>query len=329
MTEQIGPRISVALATYNGTRFVGETLASILAQTYKPHEVIVIDDGSTDDTPEILAALGEAVTVITIENSGPETAKKTAIEATSGEWVAICDHDDLWDEDHLERLAALVEKYPQVTTAYSNFAEFDNAARYPDKFASLGEDYWAACDRDEAGFSIYGPDPFAMLLSGNPFFPSAGMFRRSLYDEIGGIRAGISRNPAADGDMTSRMVITGVVGCDWKITAHIRKYGGNFSGEGFKTSRGGVELLERQYAEGGIFEPHKALLQKTIERNCIDMLQAAFSFMDRDAFDFAASRLSIGSLSFGMRLRYMVFRLPDFILRPLYALVRTVRGQRG
>lgn len=326
MADKKLAEISVAMATYNGTAFVADTLKSILAQSHAPTEIVVVDDGSTDDTAQILAEFGDALRVLTIENSGPETAKKTAIEATNGPWVAICDHDDLWEEDHLERLVALVEKYPQVGAAYSNFAEFDDAARYGDKFASLGENYWMNCPEDEDGFRLYGPEPFIMLLRANPFFPSAGMFRRALYDSIGGIRLGLSHNPAADGDMTSRMVIQSVVGCDSKITVGIRKYGGNFSGEAFKTSMGTIELLEHQLVEGGIFEAYEHDMQICIKRHATNMLQAAFSYRNREAFKFAVTRLEFGSLSLGLKVRFVLFKMPNFVLAPIFALVRKVSG---
>ena len=326
MTEKNLAQISVAVATYNGAAFVADTLNSILAQSLPPFEIVVVDDGSSDNTAKILAEFGDALRILTIENSGPETAKKTAIEATTGAWVAICDHDDLWDEDHLERLAMLVSKYPEVGAVYSNFVEFDGAARYGDKFKSFGDEYWKNCPEDEDGFRIYGPDPFAMLLRGNPFFPSAGMFKRVLYNEIGGIRPGLSRNPAADGDMTSRMVLTAPVGCDSKITARVRKYGGNFSGEGFKTSMGFIELLERQMVEGGIFAPFEREMLACIKRQATNMLQAAFSFRNRDALKFAAQRLEFSGLPPGIKFRFLLFKLPDFCLTPLFALVRKLSG---
>lgn len=322
MSENTFPQISVAVATYNGAAFVAETLNSVLAQSLLPSEIVVVDDGSTDNTAQILAEFGDALRVLTIENSGPETAKKTAIEATAGTWVAICDHDDLWDEDHLERLAALATKYPKVGAAFSNFAEFGDAARYENKFASLGESYWENCPEDESGFRIYGPNPFAMLLCGNPFFPSAGMFQRALYGKIGSIRLGLSRNPAADGDMTSRMVISEPVGCDSKITVRIRKYGGNFSGEGFKTSMGGIELLEHQMAEGGIFAPFASEMHACILWQATNMLQAAFSYRNRDAFKFAVQRLRFWDLPPGLKFRFLLFKMPDLCLRLLFAIVR-------
>jgi len=322
-------KISVAMATYNGAGFVADTLKSILAQSFAATEIIVVNDGSTDSTAEILAEFGDALSIRTIENSGPETAKKIAVEATAGDWVAICDHDDLWDEDHLQRLVALVEAYPEVGAAYSNFAEFDDAARYENKFFSLGENYWKNCPEDKNGFRIFGPSPFAMLLRANPFFPSAGMFRRALYDSIGGIRPGLSRNPAADGDMTSRMVISAPVGCDSKITVHIRKYGGNFSGEGFRTSMGGIELLERQLAEGGVFEAYEAEIHACIRWQATNMLQAAFSYRNRQAYDFATKRLVFAQLPLGLKFRYLVFKLPDFCLTPIFWIVRKFSRKNG
>ena len=125
--------------------------------------------------------------------------------------------------------------------------------------------------------------------------------------------------------MTSRMFLMGKVGCDWEITTHIRKYGGNYSGEILATLQGIIEVREFQLAEGGIYERHKNALNERIERIAIGMLQAAFSFQNRDAFNFASKRLNFWRLTSGLKLRVLIFKLPDALLRPIFSAVRFVK----
>ena len=113
--------------------------------------------------------------------------------------------------------------------------------------------------------------------------------------------------------------------CFWEITTHIRKYGGNYSGEILATLQGIIEVREFQLAEGGIYERHKNALNERIERIAIGMLQAAFSFQNRDAFNFASKRLNFWRLTSGLKLRVLIFKLPDALLRPIFSAVRFVK----
>jgi len=98
--------VSVVIPAYNATAFLAETLASVFAQTLPPAEIIVVDDGSTDDTARIARDLG--VTVISRANGGISAARNTGIRAARCEYVALLDADDLWMPEKLEvQLAAL------------------------------------------------------------------------------------------------------------------------------------------------------------------------------------------------------------------------------
>src|SRR5262249_59293001 len=101
MTES--PTISVVIPCYNGARFLRETLASVLAQTLPPLEVLVIDDGSTDDSGAVAESFGPPVRVIRQPNQGESVARNRGIEEAKGEWVGFLDADDLWNPDKLER----------------------------------------------------------------------------------------------------------------------------------------------------------------------------------------------------------------------------------
>src|SRR5271156_2034659 len=96
------PAVSVIIPTYNYGRFVTEAVDSVLAQSYTDHEVIVVDDGSVDDTPERMQPYAERVRYLRQPNQGPSAARNNGIEAARGEYVAFLDADDLWHPRKLE-----------------------------------------------------------------------------------------------------------------------------------------------------------------------------------------------------------------------------------
>ncbi|HVM59663.1 MAG TPA: glycosyltransferase family A protein [Verrucomicrobiae bacterium] len=89
------PRFSIVIPTYNREKLVGPAIDSVLAQTFTDYEVIVVDDGSTDGTPEVLRSYGPRIKVLRQENQGPEVARDRGINMAAGEYVALLDSDDL------------------------------------------------------------------------------------------------------------------------------------------------------------------------------------------------------------------------------------------
>lgn len=124
------PKVSVVVPAYNRADFVGETLDSILAQTYTDYEVIVVDDGSTDDTPTVLAKYrGKNVRVIRQENQGEGAARNTGIFAAQGEYIAFVDSDDLWTPIKLERQMALLTRQSHRCWVYCDAYVFDSETK--------------------------------------------------------------------------------------------------------------------------------------------------------------------------------------------------------
>ncbi|MGC4042588.1 MAG: glycosyltransferase [Armatimonas sp.] len=114
------PRVSVVIPTYNHAAFVLKTLDSVFAQTFTDFEIIVVNDGSPDNTEELLKPLAEAgkLTLITQPNAGQGSARNRGIAAARGEFVALLDDDDLWPADKLAWQVAALEKNPQAAVVY-------------------------------------------------------------------------------------------------------------------------------------------------------------------------------------------------------------------
>ncbi len=106
MTRQAGPDVSVIIPTYNRAEYVTRAIESVLGQTYLDHEIIVIDDGSTDNTKQALEPYFDKITYISQANAGPSAARNKGIEAAKGRWLAFLDSDDTWRPNKLERQLA-------------------------------------------------------------------------------------------------------------------------------------------------------------------------------------------------------------------------------
>lgn len=115
--------VSVVIATFNREGLVAESVESVLAQTVRPREVIVVDDGSSDRTDEVLRPYVERGLVRFIvlpENRGQAAAFNEGIRAAAGEWIAVCSSDDLWLPNKLELQMAALQRMPDAGLVYGN-----------------------------------------------------------------------------------------------------------------------------------------------------------------------------------------------------------------
>jgi glycosyltransferase involved in cell wall biosynthesis len=106
--------ISVVIPTYNRASFLKEAIDSVLSQTFRDFELIVVDDGSTDETPELLLSYGNKIKVIKKANKGPSAARNRGIKAAKGEWIAFLDSDDVWKPDKLEKQVQFIKDNPDI-----------------------------------------------------------------------------------------------------------------------------------------------------------------------------------------------------------------------
>ncbi|MGA7301658.1 MAG: glycosyltransferase family A protein, partial [Candidatus Sulfotelmatobacter sp.] len=122
------PKVSVVIPTYNRAGTVPRAIESVLAQTFTDLEVIVVDDGSSDDTGKVLGEMfGERIRYFAQVNQGASIARNRGIEEARGEWIAFLDSDDLWEKEKLEwQLKALEQFAPQCCGCYTDTRFFNH-----------------------------------------------------------------------------------------------------------------------------------------------------------------------------------------------------------
>lgn len=136
-------RISIALCTYNGGRYLAEQLQSLQAQTRQPDEIIVCDDGSSDDTVALVQAfaVSSGISVVQLQNEtplGPVRNFEKAIGLCTGDIIFLCDQDDRWLPEKISRMAGYLEHHPQAAAVFCNGLLVNEAG------APLAETMWDA-----------------------------------------------------------------------------------------------------------------------------------------------------------------------------------------
>ncbi len=167
------PTVSVIIPAYNAVPYVTGAVDSALAQTYAQVEVVVVDDGSTDATAEVLRPYREAgkITYIYQKNAGLSSARNTGIRASRGEYVALLDSDDLFLPEKLLRQVGYLEAHPACGISYCGIAHFYEES--PENMLHLDYTYYS------------GAEVFPRLLWKNFINPLSVVARRSVFDIIG------------------------------------------------------------------------------------------------------------------------------------------------
>lgn len=211
------PAVSVVIPAYNAASYIEETLDSVLAQTYRDFETIVIDDGSTDNTGEVISQYGDAVRYIRKENGGSASARNRGIREARGRYIAFLDADDLWIPEKLERLHELFEKDPALAWAYSDAlfveAETDKAL------------YRASQIRARPQGDVLQP-----LMLGNFMPPSMIVVKRNVLEEVGGFDESELRRISEDWELCMRIAARYPIRYLDEPLVHIRKHSENKTG---------------------------------------------------------------------------------------------------
>jgi len=198
-------RVSVVVPTYNRAHQVGDALRSLLVQTRLPHEILVVDDGSTDATEAACAQFGSAVRYVRQDNAGVSAARNHGAAIASGDFVAFLDSDDVWEPHKLEIQCAALASAPDAAWCITGcdvigrdgavlperrgfkavFGVFDSVGLEPDAFfAKYLEpfDVTLGASRHRA----YRGDAYEALFLGNFVLPSSALVQRDAFLASGG-----------------------------------------------------------------------------------------------------------------------------------------------
>ncbi len=202
------PLVSAVVPTYNRAHYIAETLDSILAQTYRPIEIVVVDDGSTDDTEAVLEPYRDKARCIRQPNQGLAAARNTGLLASTGEYVAWLDSDDIWNPEKIALQVAFLEQHRDHALIGTQFSAFDENGFFDPTHASS---YYSAIAKAAGGaaglFSektqlstrgdpalagrlpetvpVYHGEIYARLVMGNFLHPPTVMFRRDAATRAG------------------------------------------------------------------------------------------------------------------------------------------------
>lgn len=159
------PSISVVIPVFNAEKYLRQAICSALEQPLPPHEVIIVDDGSTDSSREIAASFGSIVTCLFQQHQGPSAARNLAIARSTGDWIAFLDADDYFLLDKLARQAAMIQADPTIGLVYTGITKLSSDGSSQDVRAQE-----PSCVKDRFAFE-------------DPIFTITVMARRSLLIE--------------------------------------------------------------------------------------------------------------------------------------------------
>jgi glycosyltransferase involved in cell wall biosynthesis len=165
-------RVSVVIPTYNRASVLGRAIDSVLAQTYTNFEVIVVDDGSTDNTQELLSKYEDRIVTITQPNAGVSCARNNGVLKSSGEWIAFLDSDDSWLPNKLELQMKYIDSNPRYNLVHGEEIWIRNGKRVNPKNKHA-----------KSGGDIFLRSLELCLIS-----PSAVILKKDLYNRMEGFR---------------------------------------------------------------------------------------------------------------------------------------------
>lgn len=180
------PKVSVAIAAYNCARYIAEAIDSVLAQGFPSLEIIIVNDGSTDDTGKILNIYRKhpLIRVINQKHRGQGWAKDRAIKASQGRYIALLDADDIMLPQRINKQTAVLDKYPSIGGCYGKAKVVDENLN-PIKDVMYGGE-------------IGKPFKKTWDLIEIPFHPGTLMFRKILYKKTGGYHHSFTITPDSD-----------------------------------------------------------------------------------------------------------------------------------
>jgi len=255
------PLVSIIIPAFNAEKYIKETIDSVFDQTFQDFEIIVVDDGSTDNTREILNQYGKRIRCIYQENSGPSKARNTAIKAAHGEHIAFLDADDLWKSDFLERTVHIMQGHSELGYVFTEFDLFSkdgvitrHQIKDDGRVAQIPVG-WQSGDEKIFARSIWSD------LATGCFIPTSGiLIRRIALEKVGLFDEGLTH--AEDRDLFIRLAREYDVGFIDECLSHKRQHPLGIGQDLEKVVIGSDVVIRRLLARNDV----DATLRRTIKK---------------------------------------------------------------
>ncbi|NEP90139.1 MAG: glycosyltransferase family 2 protein [Okeania sp. SIO2C2] len=247
------PRVSVIIPVYNGDRYIRQAIESILSQTYQSYEIIVIDDGSTDNTSLVLEPYVKAIRYIYQKNQGVSAARNHGIDLARGELIAFLDADDFFLPDKLTAQVGVFDAQPNLGIVHSGWRRVNQD----------GETI-----KDETPWDYVPKLDLEAWLRWKPIGTMGTlMFRRDWLQQVGNFEAGLGQ--AEDVDLVLRLALQGCE-ADWlrESTVCYRQHDRNTMRDGVSQARSINRVLDKFFASESL-PLEVRLLEKQVRYNTL------------------------------------------------------------
>lgn len=293
------PLVSVIIPAFNQGRYLGEAIDSALVQTHREIEVVVVDDGSTDETPDVVCARRDIrLRYVYQENRGLSAARNTGIRETSGEWLSFLDADDVFLTEKVSMLMSEVDQHPEAGLVAGQAIPIDESGRPVGRIFDHGP-----------------PSPPQGWLLGNPLHVGSVILSRTWQGVAGSFDE--SLRSYEDWDLWLRLALAGCP-MRWapKPVSLYRFHGSQMIRDGRQMTEANLAVLDKFFGQPSVPAAWVALRHQAYSRAHLRAAANAYSVGDHpggNTFLLEAIRLDPGLLEGrGWRLRDMLFAWSEF-----------------
>lgn len=318
--------VSVIIPTFNRPKLLCDAIESVLTQTRPAREIVIVDNGTDDNTAGMIGKFGNRVTYLRMEPLGLQAARNRGAAVALGTWLAMLDDDDVYDPAFLEHVAKAIaderanlvftdHRKCEISSSGVVWCPYTNSENAP-------EGYWEGVPRpsDDESWSYVGSFPPERLLRFNGFYPSTMVIKKNLFDALGGYDPGVRGIKAEDIEFLTRALPAAKMALVHKPLVQYRIHGSNASAANWYAQIvGRWRIFEYAYqkARHGSAALAAALEADLPARRRL-IFKIAFAHGQLDVMSEAAQRFAPADWTWTRRAAYRVANLfPDLAVAKL------------